>query len=100
MHNEKTHGYICYESDFHGDDRSFIACCYDDVTFADVLRALKDSRDFEIFDVLLKLGDQIPVAERIHSIIACQRDDVKFWINVFQSDDGVSVSLGGNEFDE
>ena len=95
MHNEKIYGYICYESDFHGDDRSFIVQCYDDVAFVDVLRTIKDSRDSEIFDVLLELGEQIPVAERIHAIIACQRGGVKFWANVFQSDDGISVSLSG-----
>ena len=96
----KKYGYVCYDSDYFGDDLYFIVRCRDNVTLGDVLRAIKNSSEDDVFRVLSSLGTKCQRGNDTFCAIAeCQRGNVKYWLNVFQSDDGVSISLGEKEPD-
>lgn len=96
----KKYGYVRYESDYFGDYFYFIVRCCDGVSLGEVLHIIRYCPEYDLPKVLLSLGAKCGRgSDMFDAISECQCGNVRYWVDVFHSDYGISISLVKKESD-
>ena len=97
----KKVGYVYYDADCsNGDDRKVLFRCADGVTSDGVALSVFLAHCSEmVYDAIADLGDIVCCENFIDAVADFQRGNVRFWVTVSLTDEGVQVSSACEEPD-